>query len=151
MSHYYPRVFSSLTLAQVSPSVLSDSADLLHRLQVLAPGDPDLLRVVDLALRSVNTLENSLQIRDGTRTGPEDLVPDFRFEHPSGDESLALWGKIIVKLWRVVMGFNMKPSFWDRLTLRLLVWRCIVGERGATEGEWARRESVCSLRSTDDA
>jgi len=130
--------------------VLSNSVDLLHRLQVLAPGDPDLLRVVGLALRSVNMLENSLQIRDGIRTGSEDLVPDLRFKHPSGDDPLALWGKMIVTLWRVVMGFNTKPSCWDGLTLRLLVWRCIVGERGTTEGEWARREAVCSLRSTDD-
>ena len=131
--------------------MLSDSVDLIHRLQVLAPGDPDLLRVVDLALRSVNTLENSIQIRDGICTGPEDQVSDLRFKHPSGDDSLALWGKIIVTLWRVVMGFDTKPSSWDGLTLRMLVWRCIVGERGATEGEWVRREVVCSLRSTDDA
>ena len=151
MSHYYPRAFSQLTFAQVSPSVLSDSVDLIHRLQVLAPGDPDLLRVVDLALRSVKTLENSLQIRDGIRTGPEDLGPDLRFRHPSGDDSLALWGKMVVTLWRVVMGFDTKPSSWDGLALRLLVWRCIIGERGATEGEWTRREVVCSLRSTDDA
>lgn len=131
--------------------MLSDSVDLLHRLQVLTPGDPDLLRAVDLALRSVNTLENSFQIRDRTRTGPEDLGPDFLFKHPSEDDSLALWGKIVVTLWRVVTGFNTKPSSWDGLTLRLLVWRCVVGERGATEGEWARREAVCSLRSTDGA
>ena len=122
--------------------------DLIHRLQVLTPGDPDLLPVVDLAVRSVSLLERSLRIGDGTRTGTEDLGPDLRFKHPSGDDPLALWGKVIVTLWRVVMGFDTKPSSWDGLTLRLLVWRCIAGEGGAKEGEWARREVVCSLRST---
>jgi len=150
-SRCYPRAFSRLTSSQVSPSVLSDSAGLILRLQVLAPGDPDLLRAIDLALRSVIVLESNLRIRDGTCTGLGDRGPDLRFKHLSGDDSLALWGKIIATLWRVIMGFNVKPSSWDGLTLRLLVWRSIAGERGTTEGEWARREVVCSLRSTYDA
>lgn len=115
---------------------------------MVSPGDLDLLRVVDLALRSVNELESSLQIQDGIHGGSG---PDLRPEDSSGDAPLVLWGKIIVTLWRVVMGFDTKPSSWDKLTLRLLVWRCIVGEGNATEGEWARRETVCSLRSTYDA
>lgn len=141
--------FPLLTPAQVSPPVLGDSVGLIYRLQVVSPGDPALLRVVDLALKSANVLESSLQIQDETRGDSEDLGPDLRFGHPPKGASLALWGKVIVTLWRVVMGFNTKPLSWDGLTLRLLVWRCIVGERGAAEGEWVRREAVSNLRSTD--
>lgn len=123
---------------------------LISRLQAVSPGDPDLPRVVDLALKSINVLESGLRIQDGTQVDSEDLGPDLRSEHSSGDASLVLWGKVIVTLWRVVMGFNIKPSCWDRLTLRLLIWRCIAGERGAGEGEWARQEVVRNLRSTND-
>lgn len=138
-----------LTPAQVSPSVLSNSVGLICRLQAVSPGDPDLLRVVGLALRSVNVLERSLRIQHGNHTDSENMEPDLRLEHSSESASLVLWGKVIVALWRVVMGFDTKPSSWDGLTLRLLVWRCIAGETGAAEGEWARQEVVCSLRSID--
>ena len=106
--------------------------------------------MVDLALESVIALESGLRIEDGTHIDSENLEPDLRFEHSSEGASLLLWGKVIVTLWRVVMGFDTKPPSWDRLALRLLVWRCIAGERKAAEGEWARREVVCNLRSTDD-
>ena len=134
---------------QVSPSVICDCVDLISRLQAVSPGDPDLPRVVDLALKSVNTLESSLRIQDGTQIDSKDLGTDFHSKR-SGDTSLALWGKVVVTLWRVVMGFDIKPSSWDRLTLRLLIWRSIAGEKGATEGEWARQEVVRNLRSKDD-
>ena len=135
---------------QVSPSVIDDCVSLISRLQAISPGDPDLPRVVDLALKSITVLESSLRIQDGTQGDSEDLGSGLRSKHSSGDTSLILWGKVIVTLWRVVMGFDIKPSSWDGLTLRLLVWRCIVGEKGATEGEWARQEVVRNLRSTDD-
>jgi len=119
--------------------------DLISRLQVVSPGDPDLLRGVDLALESVKVLEGGLRIQDGIHIDAEDLGQDLRSGHPSGNASLVLWGKVIVTLWRVVMGFDAKPSSWDGLALRLLVWRCIAGEGGAAEGEWVRRETVRNL------
>lgn len=117
---------------------------------MVSPGDPGLLQVVDLALKSVKVLESGLRIQDGTHVDSESLESDLRFNHPSEGASLVLWGKAVVTLWRVVMGFSTKPSSWDALTPRLIVWRCIVNERGAAEGEWARREAVCNLRSTED-
>lgn len=130
--------------------MLSDSVSLISRLQVLSPGDPDLLRMVDLALKSASVLESGLRIQDEIPVDPEGPGPELRSKHPLRDPSLVLWGEIIVTLWRVVMGFDMKPTSWDGLTLRLLIWRCITGERGAAEGEWARREAIRNLRSTDD-
>lgn len=135
---------------QVSPSVLGDSVSLISRLQAISPGDPDLLRVVDIALKSVNVLESGLRIQDGTCMDLKDLGPGLRSEYPSGDTSLVLWGKVIVTLWRVVMGFDSKPLSWDKLTLRLLIWRCIAGEGDVAEGEWARREVARNMRSTND-
>jgi len=131
--------------------VLSDCVNLISGLQVVSPGDPDLLRVVDLALKSANALESGLGIQDGTPVDSEDLGPALRSKHSSGDASLVLWGKVVVTLWRVVMGFNVKPTSWDGLTIRLLIWRCVAGERGTAEGEWARREAVRNLGSTNDA
>jgi len=135
---------------QVSPSVICDCVSLISRLQVVSPGDPDLPRVVNLAFKSINVLESGLRIQDGTQADSEDLGRDLRSKHSSGDTSLVLWGKVVVTLWRVVMGFNIKPSCWDGLTLRVLIWRCIAGEKGAREGEWARQEAVRNLRSTND-
>lgn len=123
---------------------------LISRLQAVSPGDPDLLRVVDLVLKSVNVLESDLRIQDRTQVDSEELRRDLRSEHSSGDTSLVLWGKVIVTLWRVVMGFDVRPPSWDGLTLRLLIWRCIAGEGDAPEGEWARQEAVRNLRSTND-
>jgi len=134
---------------QVSPSVICDCVCLISRLQVVSPGDPDLSRVIDLALKSVNVLESSLRIQDGAQVDSKDLETDLHSKR-SGDTSLVLWGKVIVTLWRTAMGFNIKPSSWDRLTLRLLIWRSIAGEEGATEGEWARQEVIRNLRSKDE-
>lgn len=108
-----------------------------------------MLRVIDLALESISVLENGLRIQDGSHVELENLGPDLCPKHSAG-ASLVLWGNVIVTLWRVVMGFSTKPPSWDALTLRLLIWRCIAGERGGVEGEWARREAVRNLRSTDD-
>ena len=129
--------------AQDSPSVLRDSVNVISRLQAISGGDPDLPRVVDLALKSVIALEKELRIRF-------DLEPGLRSKHTAGGASLILWGKVIVTLWRVVMGFDIKSLAWDELTLRLLVWRCIAGERNAAEGEWCRQEVLRNLRSADD-
>lgn len=126
--------------------MLGDSVSLISRLQAISPGDPDLLRVVDLALESVKVLENSLRIQGGSNIDSEDLGPDLCPK----DASLALWGKVIVTLWRVVMRLSTKPLSWDALALRLLIWRCISGERGGGEAEWTRREVVRNLRSTDE-
>jgi hypothetical protein len=122
----------------------------MSRLQAISPGDPDLPRVVDLALKSINVLEGSLRIQDRTQVDSEDLGSDLRSGQISGDTSLVLWGKVIVTLWRVAMGFDIKPSSWDGLTLRLLIWRCIAGDKGGTEEEWARQEVVRNLRSRND-
>jgi len=151
VSRYDSRAFSLLTSAQVSPSVLSDCVSLISRLQVVSPGDPDLLRVVDLALESTYALESDLGIQGATPVGSEDSGPALRSKHSSEDASLVLWGKVVVTLWRVVMGFDAKPASWDGLTIRLLIWRCIAGEKGTAEGEWARRGAVRNLGSTDDA
>lgn len=129
---------------QVSLSLLSDSAGLISRLQAVSPGDPDLLRVVDITLKSLSVLESSLWIKDD----PDVLGTDLRSEGSLGRNSLVLWGRVVVRLWQVVMGFSSRPASWDGLTLRLVVWRCIVGEVVAPEGEWARREVVGNLRST---
>jgi len=139
--------FFHLTSTLVSPSVLGDSVSLISRLQALSPGDSDLLRAVDLALKSAKVLESDLRIQDGTHI---DLGPGLRSGHTPGDASLVLWGKVIVTLWRVVMGFGTKPLSWEELTFRLLIWRCIAGERDVAEGEWARKEVVRNIRSTND-
>jgi len=139
-------VFSLLILSQVSPSVLDNLVGIISRLQVVSPGDPDLLRVVDLALKSLNVLENNIRIQGDS----EDQKLNLRSENSPGENHLALWGKVVVTLWRVVMGFSTKPTSWDGLTLRLVIWRSIAGERGAPEGEWARREAIRNLRSRDD-
>jgi hypothetical protein len=130
-------------LAPVSPSVLSDSAALVSRLQAVSPGDADLLRVVDLALESLNVMERSLRIQ-GFQGDLDDLGRNLRSEKALERNSLVLWGEVVVTLWRVVMGFSTKPTSWDGLTLRLVIWRCIAGERGAPEGEWARRQATCA-------
>jgi nucleolar pre-ribosomal-associated protein 1 len=130
----------------VSPSVLDKSADLISRLQAVSPGDLSLLRVVDLALKCLSVLEQSLQIQGDS----ERSDPNSSSENTSRGDLLGLWGNVVVKLWRVVMGFGTKPTSWDKLTPRLVVWRCISGERGAPEGEWARQEVVRNLRSTHD-
>lgn len=139
-------MFSLLILSQVSPFVLDSLVGIISKLQVVSPGDPDLLRVVDLALKSLNVLENNLRIQ----CDPEDLRPNLRPGGFSGENPLALWGKVVVTLWQVVMGFSTKPTSWDGLTPRLVVWRSIAGERGALEAEWARREAIRNLRSRDD-
>ena len=128
---------------QDSPSVLRDSVNVISRLQAISGGDPDLPRLVDLALKSVIALEKGLRIH-------LDLESELRSEHATGDASLVLWGKVITTLWRVEMGFDIKPLAWDGLTVRLLVWRCIAGEKNAAEGEWCRQEVLRNLRSADD-
>lgn len=129
--------------AQDSPSVLRVSVNVISRLETISTGDPDLQRVVDLALKSVNALESGLRVH-------LDSELELRSKHALGDASLVLWGEVVVTLWRVVMGFDIKPLAWDELTLRLLVWRCIAGEKNAAEGEWCRQEVLRNLRSADD-
>ena len=130
-------------MAQVSPPLLSDSVGLIYRLQVVSPEDPDLLRVIDIALKCLKVLESDLRIQ----SDPGVLGAHLRPENSSGDDPLLLWGKVIVRLWQVVMGFGTKPASWDGLTLRLMVWRCVAGERLAPEGEWTRREVVDNMRT----
>lgn len=141
-----PQVVSPLTSAKVSPFVLCELVNLISRLEAVSPGDPDLLRVVGLALKSLDALESSLQIRSDS----DDSRPNLRSEESSERNPLFLWGKAVVTLWQVVMEFSTKPASWDRLTTRLVIWRCIAGEREALEGEWARKEAVRNLRSKDE-
>lgn len=136
-----PQALYPLILAQVSPSLLNDIVGLISRLQVVFPGDPDLLKVVDIALKSLKVLENVLWIQDGSGV----LGANLCCENSSGGNPLVLWGGIVVRLWQVVMGFDAKPAAWDGLTLRLVIWRCVAGERVAPEGEWARREVVGNM------
>ena len=126
--------------------MLSDSAGLISMLQAISPGDPDLLRVIDLALKSLDTLESNIRVQCDS----EDMAQILRSKDRSEGNPLVLWGKVIVTLWRVVMGFDTKPTSWDGLTLRLVIWRCIAGDKGTLEGEWARQEAIRNLRSTDD-
>lgn len=135
-----------LTSAKVSPFVLCESADLISRLEAVSPGDSDLLRVVGLALKSLDVLESNLRVRDDS----DDPRPNLRSEESPEGDPLILWGKVVVTLWQVVMGFSTKPTSWDRLTTRLVIWRCIAGETEVLEGEWARKEAVRNLRSRDD-
>lgn len=115
-------------------------------LQAISPGDPDLLRVIDLALKSLDTLESNIRVQCDS----EDMAQILRSKDRSEGNALVLWGKVIVTLWRVVMGFDTKPTSWDGLTLRLVIWRCITGDKGTLEGEWARQEAIRNLRSADD-
>ena len=126
--------------------MLSDSAGLISMLQAISPGDPDLLRVIDLALKSLDTLESNIRVQCDS----EDMAQILRSKDRSEGNALVLWGKVIVTLWRVVMGFDTKPTSWDGLTLRLVIWRCITGDKGTLEGEWARQEAIRNLRSADD-
>lgn len=116
---------------------------LIARLQVIYPGDPDLLRVVDIAFKSLKASESTAWIQDDS----EVLGGDLRSGNLSEGNPLILWGKAIVRLWQVVMGFDTKPASWDGLTLRLMIWRCIAGDRVVPEGEWSRREVVGNMRS----
>lgn len=118
--------------------------NLISRLQVVSPGDPDLLRVVNIALKSLKVLENDLWIPDDS----EVFGADLPFENSPEENPLILWGKVVVRLWQVVMGYGTKPTTWDGLTLRLVIWRSIAGERATPEGEWARREAVNNIGST---
>lgn len=132
---------------QDSLLVLGETVGVIGRLQAISPGDSDLLRVIDLAVKSVKVLESGLVIGDGIGVG---LGPALRSERSLGDTSLVLWGGVIMTLWRVVMGFDAKSPAWDGLALRLLVWRCVAGEKEGAEGEWARREALRNLRSVMD-
>ena len=132
-----------LIFAQVSLSLLGGLVGLISRLQAVSPGDPDLLRVVDIALKSLKVLEKNIWIQDNS----DILEADLRSDGTSR-ENLVLWGQVITRLWQVVMGFVTKPTSWNVLTLRLVIWRCIAGERVVPEGEWARREVVGNMRST---
>jgi len=127
--------------------VLGDSVGLVSKLQMVSPGDPDLLRAVNLAIKSLNVLENRLRVHDGVHVGSEDVRLDLRSKPTFRGASLVLWGKVVVTLWQVVMGYDTKSPSWDELTPRLLVWRCIVGEKVTPEGEWARRGVIRNLRS----
>lgn len=150
MSLWRSSFFFKLTSIQVPPSVLGDSVSLISRLQAISPGDLDLLRAVDLALKSVHVLEIGLRIQDGAHVDSKDLETNLRSQPSLEGASMVLWGKAIVTLWRVVMGFDTKPLSWDGLTLRVIVWRCIAGERDVAEGEWARREAIRNLRLASD-
>ncbi|PFH47812.1 hypothetical protein AMATHDRAFT_6373 [Amanita thiersii Skay4041] len=51
---------------------------------------------------------------------------------------LHVWGCSIELLWQAAMNLASKPTSWDGLTIRLLLWRSIVGAEQSTIGEWAR-------------
>lgn len=55
------------------------------------------------------------------------------------------WGESVEMLWRVGMTFDDKPSTWDALSNRLLIWRSVAGME-CTVGEWARKEVIHNLR-----
>lgn len=61
------------------------------------------------------------------------------------DNRLQMWGSAVEALWRVTMTLDNKPSAWDALTARLLIWRAIVGTEGSTLGEWARKQVVHNM------
>lgn len=125
-------------------SLFSDLVGLISTLQVISPGDPDLLRVVDIAFKFLKELEGDIWIQDHS----EVLGAKLRSENSLEGNPIVTWGKAVTGLWQVVMGFGTKSTSWDGLTLRLMIWRCIAGERITPEGEWVRREVVGNMRST---
>ncbi|KZT52357.1 hypothetical protein CALCODRAFT_92465 [Calocera cornea HHB12733] len=65
----------------------------------------------------------------------------------SAEEASSLWAQCVRKLWRVGMTLDPSPSdraslgWWKELTPRLIA----IGEAGAEEGEWARREVLRNI------
>ncbi|TFK24236.1 hypothetical protein FA15DRAFT_423825 [Coprinopsis marcescibilis] len=135
--------------------VLPFAARIMFRLAHQCPAwEPTLVKTLFMAIARLQDLETGILLSDTIIHAPpldEIIPPALHNSHDVHDkpvfaDPLALWGRLVELLWRVVMSSNcQEPEIWNKLTSRLLVWRAIVGEENSKEGEWARIQCVLNL------
>lgn len=139
-------------------AIFASAAPVILRLSAIpGPSPHGLLELLDYSFKGVELLEAQLDIPRSRSPGLRGLgnAPLQCMAPHSGEDLhvvsdydlLQTWGKSVEYLWQVAMTLSVKPSVWDPLTSRLLVWRSVAGEQGSAVGEWARMVTVQNLRT----
>ncbi|KAI0333443.1 hypothetical protein GY45DRAFT_306027 [Cubamyces sp. BRFM 1775] len=147
--------------AACSSGVFLALVPVMLRLSVL-PGEPTphLAALLARGVRWLQELEAEVAIpTSGQLTMPLDVEQDkavpvtlHRSQHlfdPAPTPDIELWGECVESLWRVSMALSAKTGEWDALSSRLLLWRSIAGAERSAAGEWARREVLENLRTSE--
>ncbi|KAJ6559224.1 ribosome 60S biogenesis N-terminal-domain-containing protein [Mycena vulgaris] len=136
-------------------AVFACAAPIVLRLSSLPGSSPLALpELLDHCFDGVKLLETHLDIPCSRTAGLRSAsVPDMP-PHNGQDlqvvgeyDPLLTWGKSVEYLWQASMTLSDRPSVWDSLTSRLLIWRSVVGEEGTAVGEWARKVTLQNLRT----
>ncbi|KAJ7095895.1 ribosome 60S biogenesis N-terminal-domain-containing protein [Mycena belliarum] len=137
-------------------AVFACAAPVILRLSLLPGSSPLALpELLKRCLSGVSMFETSLdipcsQLEVHVRSPSQLNLPPHNGQDLQvvGDyDPFLTWGKSVEYLWQASMTLSDKPSVWDALTLRLLIWRSAVGEEGTAAGEWARKLTLQSLRT----
>ncbi|KAJ6512246.1 ribosome 60S biogenesis N-terminal-domain-containing protein [Mycena vitilis] len=136
-------------------AIFISAAPVILRLSaLLGPSPHALSELLDCTLNGVELLETHLDIPRSQVTGLRSAqllgVPPHSGEELQvvGDyDPLLAWGRSVEYLWQASMTLSERPSVWDALTSRLLVWRSVAGEEGSVVGEWARTATVQNIRT----
>ncbi|KAJ7675860.1 ribosome 60S biogenesis N-terminal-domain-containing protein [Mycena polygramma] len=136
-------------------AIFISAAPVILRLSALPGPSPHALsELLDYSLNGVELLETHLDISHSQTTGLRNAqllgVPPHSGEELQvvGDyDPLLAWGRSVEYLWQASMTLSERPSVWDALTSRLLVWRSVAGEEGSVVGEWARTATVQNIRT----
>ncbi|KIL65208.1 hypothetical protein M378DRAFT_162474 [Amanita muscaria Koide BX008] len=134
-------------LAVVSPTVLKLSSTQSSKTPAA------LSALLDSALGALAMIEVTLDVPVEAEVAPCDLTlpphSAVSLHDPAQEDSLpiSVWGRSVEMLWQTAMNLDSKPISWDALTIRILLWRSIVGAEKSVVGEWARTSVVRSIAS----
>ncbi|KAF8208911.1 ribosome 60S biogenesis N-terminal-domain-containing protein [Mycena galopus ATCC 62051] len=135
--------------------ILVSAAPVIWRLSALpGPSAYSLPELLDFSVTGLKLLEIHVDLPRSRmtilKTASAPSLPPHSGEELQVVEDLSpflAWGKSVEYLWQASMTLSDRPSVWDTLTSRLLVWRSVVGEQGSAVGEWARILTVQNLRT----
>ncbi|THH28288.1 hypothetical protein EUX98_g5899 [Antrodiella citrinella] len=144
-------VLAILKQAATTIDILYRALQVLLRLTLLHPTNPQLPTLISTSFTHLESLETALPSTILKPATPPSVPPHlgqnlFRPSNPNDDTTHATWwyGQCVETLWRVAVALPEPVERWDDLTTKLLILRAYAGPgpEGSVIGEWARREVV---------